>query len=337
VRSRKRWEEGVSQAAVKTELDRALALDIVRVTEATAVAASLWRGRGNEAAADESAATAMYRELARLPIEGVVVVGEGEENETPLLYIGETVGAGHGPEVDLAVDPIEGSTLCAKALPNALSVMALAPRGSLLKVPDIYMDKIAVGPGFPEGLVDLDASPADNLKALALAKGVPIGDISVCILDRPRHAKLIEEVKAAGASLRLIGDGDIAGVIHVTEPLETGIDIYMGIGGAPEGVLAAAALACIGGQIQGRLVAANEQHRGRARAAGIHDLGRKYTMRDMVIGDLSFAATGITDGSLLEGVSFTKEAVFTHSVIMRASTHTVRWIRTEHPDIGKFD
>jgi fructose-1,6-bisphosphatase II / sedoheptulose-1,7-bisphosphatase len=327
----------VSQAAVKAELDRALALDIVRVTEATAVAAALWRGRGNEAAADESAATAMYRELARLPIEGVVVVGEGEENETPLLYIGETVGAGHGPEVDLAVDPIEGSTLCAKALPNALSVMALAPRGSLLKVPDIYMNKIAVGPGFPEGLVDLDASPADNLKALALAKGVAIGDISVCILDRPRHAKLIEEVKAAGASLRLIGDGDIAGVIHVTEPLETGIDIYMGIGGAPEGVLAAAALACIGGQIQGRLVAANEQHRGRARAAGIHDLGRKYTMRDMVMGDLSFAATGITDGSLLEGVSFTKEAVFTHSVIMRASTHTVRWIRTEHPDIGKFD
>ena len=327
----------MSQAAVKTELDRALALDIVRVTEATAVAAALWRGRGNEAAADESAATAMYRELARLPIEGVVVVGEGEENETPLLYIGETVGAGHGPEVDLAVDPIEGSTLCAKALPNALSVMALAPRGSLLKVPDIYMDKIAVGPGFPEGLVDLDASPADNLKALSLAKGAPIGDISVCILDRPRHAKLIEEVKAAGASLRLIGDGDIAGVIHVTEPLETGIDIYMGIGGAPEGVLAAAALACIGGQMQGRLIAANEQHRGRARAAGIHDLGRKYAMRDMVMGDLSFAATGITDGSLLEGVSFTKEGVFTHSVIMRASTHTVRWIRTEHPDIGKFD
>jgi fructose-1,6-bisphosphatase II / sedoheptulose-1,7-bisphosphatase len=337
VRPRKRWEEGVSQAAVKTELDRALALDIVRVTEATAVAAALWRGRGNEADADESAATAMYRELARLPIEGVVVVGEGEENETPLLYIGETVGAGHGPEVDIAVDPIEGSTLCAKALPNALSVMALAPRGSLLKVPDIYMDKIAVGPGFPEGLVDLDASAADNLKALSLAKGVPIGDISVCILDRPRHAKLIEEVKAAGASLRLIGDGDIAGVIHVTEPLETGIDIYMGIGGAPEGVLAAAALACIGGQMQGRLVAANEQHRGRARAAGIHDLGRKYAMRDMVMGDLSFAATGITDGSLLEGVTFTKEAVFTHSVIMRASTRTVRWIRTEHPDIGKFD
>lgn len=329
----------MSKAAAKTELDRALALDIVRVTEATAVAAALWRGRGNEVAADEAAATAMYRELSRLPIQGVVVVGEGEENETPLLYIGETVGSGTDPEteVDLAVDPIEGSTLCAKALPNALSVLALAERGRLLKVPDIYMDKIAIGPGFPDGLVDIDASPADNLKALAEAKSVSVSEISVCILDRPRHSKLIGEVKETGASLRLIGDGDIAGVIHVTEPLETGIDIYMGIGGAPEGMLAAAALACIGGQMQGRLVASSEQHRVRARAAGIADLGRKYTMRDMVMGDLSFAATGITDGSLLEGVRFTKEGVFTHSVVMRASTSTVRWIRTEHPDIAKFD
>ncbi|MGH6833205.1 MAG: fructose-bisphosphatase class II family protein, partial [Methyloceanibacter sp.] len=234
-------------------------------------------------------------------------------------------------------DPVEGSTLCAKALPNALAVLAVAERGSLLKVPTIYMDKIAIGPGFPEGLVDLDASPTDNLKALALAKGVPVGEITVCILDRPRHAKLIEEVRAAGGALRLIGDGDIAGVIHVTEPLETGIDIYMGVGGAQEGVLAAAALACIGGQMQGRLVAANEQHRDRARAAGIHDLGRKYHMRDMVTGDLSFAATGITDGSLLEGVRFTREAIFTHSLVMRASTRTVRWIKTEHPDISKFD
>ena len=325
------------KSATKSELDRALALDIVRVTEASAVAAALWRGRGNEVAADEAAATAMYRELARLPIEGVVVVGEGEENETPLLYIGETVGAGgsDGHRVDLAVDPVEGSTLCAKALPNALSVMALAEGGSLLKVPPIYMEKIAIGPGFPEGLVDLDAAPADNLKALALAKGVPVSEIAVCILDRPRHAKLIEDVRASGAALRLIGDGDIAGVIHVTEPLETGIDIYMGVGGAPEGVLAAAALACIGGQMQGRLIAANEQHR--ARAAGIHDLGRKYSIRDMIAGDLSFAATGITDGSLLEGVRFTKEAIFTHSVVMRASSRTVRWIRTEHPDISKFD
>jgi fructose-1,6-bisphosphatase II / sedoheptulose-1,7-bisphosphatase len=314
-----------------------LALDIVRVTEAAAVAAALWRGRGNEAAADEAAATAMYRELARLPIEGVVVVGEGEEDETPLLYIGETVGGGGGTKLDLAVDPVEGSTLCAKALPNALSVLAVAERGSLLKVPSIYMEKIAVGPGFPDGLVDLDASPADNLNALAQAKGVAIGDITVCILDRPRHSKLIEEVRATGAKLKLISDGDIAGIIHVTEPLETGIDIYMGVGGAQEGVLAAAALACIGGQIQGRLVAANEQQRARARTAGIHDIGRKYHIRDMVTGDLSFAATGITDGSLLEGVRFTKEAVFTHTLVMRASTRTVRWIKTEHPDISKFD
>jgi fructose-1,6-bisphosphatase II / sedoheptulose-1,7-bisphosphatase len=279
----------------------------------------------------------MYRELARLPIEGVVVVGEGEEDETPLLFIGETVGAGGGTKLDLAVDPVEGSTLCAKALPNALSVLAVAERGGLLKVPSIYMEKIAIGPGFPDGLVDLDASTADNLNALAQAKGVPIGDITVCILDRPRHAKLIEEARAAGAKLKLISDGDIAGIIHVTEPLETGIDIYVGIGGAQEGVLAAAALACIGGQIQGRLVAANEQQRARARAAGIHDIGRKYHIRDMVTGDLSFAATGVTDGTLLEGVRFTKEAVFTHSLVMRASTRTVRWIKTEHPDISKFD
>lgn len=327
------------KSAAKSELDRALALDIVRVTEASAVAAALWRGRGNEVAADEAAATSMYRELARLPIEGVVVVGEGEENETPLLYIGETVGAGgpSGHRVDLAVDPLEGSTLCAKALPNALSVMALAEGGSLLKVPPIYMEKIAIGPGFPEGLVDLDAAPADNLKALALAKSVPVSEIAVCILDRPRHAKLIEEVRASGAALRLISDGDIAGVIHVTEPLETGIDIYMGVGGAPEGVLAAAALACIGGQMQGRLIAANEQHRARARAAGIHDLGRKYSIRDMITGDLSFAATGITDGSLLEGVRLSRNTIFTHSVVMRARTGTVRWIRTEYRDVGARD
>jgi fructose-1,6-bisphosphatase II / sedoheptulose-1,7-bisphosphatase len=329
----------VSKAQAKTELDRALALDIVRVTEATAVAAALWRGRGNEPAADEAAATAMYRELARLPIDGIVMVGEGEENDTPLLYLGETIGAGGAGaiKVDLAVDPVEGSTLCAKALPNALSVLAVAERGSLLKVPTIYMEKIAIGPGFPDGLVDLDASPADNLQALVQAKGVPVGDITVCILDRPRHAKLIEAVRETGAQLRLISDGDIAGVIHVTEPLETGIDIYMGIGGAPEGVLAAAALACMGGQMQGRLVATNEQQRARARAAGIHDIGRKYHLRDMVAGDVSFTATGITDGSLLEGVRFTREAVFTHTLVMRASTHTMRWIKTEHPDLSKFD
>ena len=239
----------MSDAAARTELDRALALDIVRVTEATAVAAARWRGRGDEAAVDKAAAAVMYREIARLPIEGVVVVGEGEEEESPILYIGETIGAGSpaGITLDLAVDPIEGATLCAKALPNALSVFAVAEHGSFLKVPAIYMDKIAIGPGYPDGLVDLDASPEENLKALAHAKGVTVSELTVCILDRPRHGKLIEDVRAAGAALRLIGDGDIAGVIHVADPHETGIDMYLGTGGAPEGVLAAAALACIGG------------------------------------------------------------------------------------------
>jgi len=329
----------VSKAPAKSELDRALALDVVRVTEGTAVAAALWRGRGNEAAADEAAAEAMYRELERLAIEGVVVVGEGEENDTPILYLGEAVGTGGatGLKVDLAVDPVEGSTLCAKALPNALSVLAVAERSTMLKVPAIYMDKIAIGPGYPEGLVDLDATPSDNVKAFALAKNVPVSGVTVCILDRPRHAKLIEEVRGTGAALRLIGDGDISGVIHVTLPMQTGIDIYMGVGGAPEGVLAAAALACIGGQMQGRLVATNDQQRARARAAGIVDLERKYHIRDMVTADLAFAATGITDGSLLEGVRFTKDAIFTHSVVMRASTRTVRWIKAEHPNISKFD
>jgi fructose-1,6-bisphosphatase II / sedoheptulose-1,7-bisphosphatase len=329
----------VSEAAAGSELDRALALDIVRVTEATAVAAARWRGRGDEAAADEAAMDAMYRELARLPVEGVVVIGEGDKTETPLLYTGEAVGAGSssGIEVDVAVDPVDGVNLCAKNQPNALTALAIAKRGSLLKMPAVYMDKIAIGPGFVDGLVDLDASPTVNINALADAKGVPVSEITVCILDRPRHGKLIEEVRVSGAQLRLIADGDIAGVIHVTEPLETGIDMYMGIGGAPEGVLGAAALACIGGQMQGRLVMPNEQQRARARAAGIVDLGRKYTIHDMVTGDLSFAATGITDGSLLEGVRFTQNAILTHTVVMRASTHTVRWIKTEHTDIAKFD
>ncbi len=323
----------------RPELDRTLSLEIVRVTEATAIAAARLRGRGDEAAADQAAIGAMYRELARLPIHGVVVVGEGEENEAPLLYIGETVGAGSGSglEVDLAVDPVEGSTLAAKALPNALAVMAIAERGSLLKVPPIYMDKIAIGPGFADGLVDLDATPAKNLAALAKAKGVPVSEITACILDRPRHGKLIEEVRSAGAAVRLIGDGDIAGVIHTTEPQDTGIDIYMGVGGAPEGVLAAAALCCIGGQIQGRLIAANGQDRERASATGILDFNRKYTMQDMASGDVSFAATGITDGSLLEGVRFTKTTIFTHSVVMRARSRTVRWIRTEYRDVGARD
>ncbi len=311
------------------------AFDIVRITEAAAVAAAKLRGRGDEAAADEAAALAMYRELAQLPFAGTVVVGEGEEGEIPHLYIGETIGTG-GAEVELAVDPIEGSTLCAKALPNALAVIAIAEPGSFLKVPDIYMDKIAIGPGFEQGLVDLDASPKENLERLAKAKGVKISEITACILDRPRHGRLIEAVRKAGAAIRLIGDGDIAGVIHTTEPQDTGIDIYMGVGGAPEGILAAAALCCIGGQMQGRFMATNEEQRERAKAAGIEDFERKYSIPDMVSGDVKFAATGITDGSLLEGVRFTNDMISTHTVTMRSQPRTTRWIHTEHRDLSKF-
>jgi fructose-1,6-bisphosphatase II / sedoheptulose-1,7-bisphosphatase len=263
------------------------------------------------------------------------VVGEGEEGEIPHLYIGETIGAG-GAGVELAVDPIEGSTLCAKALPNALAVIAIAEPGSFLKVPDIYMDKIAIGPGFEPGLVDLDANPKENLERLAKAKGVKVSEITACILDRPRHGRLIETVRNAGAAIRLIGDGDIAGVIHTTEPRDTGIDIYMGVGGAPEGILAAAALCCIGGQMQGRFMATNAEQRERAKAAGIEDFKRKYSIADMVSGDVKFAATGITDGSLLEGVRFTNDGISTHTVTMRSQPRTTRWIHTEHRDIGKF-
>ncbi len=327
----------MSKASAKAALELIPAFDIVRVTEAAAVAAAKLRGRGDEAAADAAAALAMYRELLQLPFAGTVVVGEGEEGEIPHLYIGETIGTrGTGAPVELAVDPIEGSTLCAKALPNALAVIAIAEPGSFLKVPDIYMDKIAIGPGFEEGLVDLDASPKENLERLAKAKGVKLSEITVCILDRPRHGRLIETVRSAGAAIRLIGDGDIAGVIHTTEPQDTGIDIYMGVGGAPEGVLAAAALCCIGGQMQGRLMAANEEQRERAKAAGIENFERKYTLADMVSGDVKFAATGITDGSLLEGVRFTNDMISTHTVTMRSQPRTTRWIHTEHRDMSKF-
>jgi fructose-1,6-bisphosphatase II / sedoheptulose-1,7-bisphosphatase len=327
----------MSKVSARAALELIPAFDIVRVTEAAAVAAAKLRGRGDEAAADEAAALAMYRELMQLPFAGTVVVGEGEEGEIPHLYIGETIGARSADApVELAVDPVEGSTLCAKALPNALAVIAIAEPGSFLKVPDIYMDKIAIGPGFEDGLVDLDVSPKENLERLAKAKGVKLSEITACILDRPRHGKLIEAVRKAGAAIRLIGDGDIAGVIHTTEPQDTGIDIYMGVGGAPEGVLAAAALCCIGGQMQGRLMAANEEQRERAAAVGIKDFDRKYSIADMVSGDVKFAATGITDGSLLEGVRFTNGMISTHTVTMRSQPRTTRWIHTEHRDMSKF-
>jgi fructose-1,6-bisphosphatase II / sedoheptulose-1,7-bisphosphatase len=319
-----------------TALTQPLSLEVARVVEAAAVAAARLRGRGDEKACDHAAVEAMRRELNRLSVRGRIVIGEGERDEAPMLYIGEEVGTGEGPEVDIAVDPLEGTTICAKALPNSFAVLALAERGGLLHAPDIYMEKIAIGPGYEAGIVDLDRPVADNLSRLAEAKGVPVSDITTCILDRPRHTKLIEEVRATGAAIRLIGDGDIAGVIQTAEPEETGIDIYLGIGGAPEGVLAAAALRCIGGQIQGRLTALNDEHVQRARALGITDLRRKFSTADMATGDIIFAATGVTDGSLLTGVKFYDGQVETHTCIMRSVTRTVRWIYTEHLDIEKF-
>jgi fructose-1,6-bisphosphatase II / sedoheptulose-1,7-bisphosphatase len=323
------------QTGPAKELMSTLAFDIMRVTEASAVAAAHFRGRGDEMQADLAAARAMRRELSSLQIAGRIVIGEGEQDEVPVLYIGEELGLG-GSEVDIAVDPLEGISLCAKSLPGALSVLAIAERGSLLHAPDMYMEKIAIGPGYEDGVVGLDFTVAENLNRLAEAKGVPVREITACVLDRPRHAKLIEEIRAAGAGIALIGDGDIAGVIHTCEPEETGIDIYMGTGGAPEGVLAAAALRCTGGQIHGRLSAASSGQVKRAEALGITNLARKYSTAGMASGDIIFAATGITDGSLLNGVKFADGQIETHTVIMRSATRTVRWIYAEHMDPLKF-
>lgn len=319
-------------------LDRILTLELVRVTERAAVAAARWRGRGDEMAADQAAVDAMRRELNRLPIEGTVVIGEGERDEAPMLYIGEKVGKGSGPLVDIALDPLEGTTICAKNQPNSLAVIAIAEGGSLLYAPDVYMQKIAIGPGYAKGIVDLDATPMENIQALAAAKGVPVNEITACILDRPRHAKLIEDVRATGAALRLIGDGDVAGVIHTTNPDETGIDIYLGIGGAPEGVLAAAALRCIGGQMQGRLVTQSDSQRERAAKMGVKDFDKKFTHDEMAKGDVLFAATGVTDGNLLSGVRFARNGeITTDTVVMRSSSGTVRWIKATHRDLEKFE
>ncbi|WP_127523310.1 class II fructose-bisphosphatase [Mesorhizobium sp. Z1-4] len=321
---------------VQSGLDRILTLELVRVTERAAVAAARLRGRGDEKAADQVAVDAMRAELNRLPIRGTVVIGEGERDEAPMLYIGEEVGAGDGPEVDIALDPLEGTTICAKNLPNSLAVIAIAERGSLLYAPDVYMDKIAVGPGYPAGVVDLDASPAENIANIAKAKGVAVNDITACILDRPRHARLIEAVRDTGAAIRLIGDGDVAGVIHTTDPDETGIDIYMGSGGAPEGVLAAAALRCIGGQMQGRLQLNTDDKIARAAKMGISDPLKIYTMEEMARGDVLFAATGVTDGNLLSGVKFGRDSIETETIVMRSSSQTVRSIKARHQDMDKF-
>jgi fructose-1,6-bisphosphatase II / sedoheptulose-1,7-bisphosphatase len=309
-------------------LDRAFALEAVRVTETAAIAASLQIGRGDEHAADAAAVEAMRTAFNSLPISGTVVIGEGERDEAPMLYIGEKVGTG-GLAIDIALDPLEGTTLTAKALPNALAVMAMAEPGTLLNAPDTYMDKIAIGGGYPDGIIDLDADPRDNILALAKAKGVKPQEITCCIMDRPRHDKLIAAVRGVGAAVRLITDGDVAGVIATSDPA-TGIDIYIGTGGAPEGVLAAAALRCVGGQIQTRLVIRNDDERARAAKWGIKDLKRKYSLMDMASGDVVFAATGVTDGSMLEGVHMSGNLITTESVVMRSATGTVRWIKARH-------
>ena len=317
-------------------LERVLTLEIVRVTERAAVAAARWTGRGNEKAADQAAVDAMRRELNKLPINGTIVIGEGERDEAPMLFIGETVGNKRGPEVDIAVDPLEGTTLCAKNMPGAIATMAMAEAGTLLNAPDVYMEKIAIGPGYPVGMVDLDAPAEENIRALAKAKGVGPAEITALILDRPRHADLIAGVRRAGGAVRLITDGDVAGVIHTADAANTGVDIYMGVGGAPEGVLAAAALRCIGGQMQCRLVLDTEEKRDRAAKMGIRDPRKKYEISDMVKGDCLFAATGVTTGALLDGVRVRKDVFETETVVMRSITGTVRWISAEHRQLEKF-
>jgi fructose-1,6-bisphosphatase II / sedoheptulose-1,7-bisphosphatase len=312
-----------------TGLERILTLELARVTEAAAIASYEQVGRGNEHEADQAAVDAMRTALNLCNFEGTVVIGEGERDEAPMLYIGEKVGTGRGPKVDIALDPLEGTTLTAKAMQNALAVVAIAEGGSLLHAPDTYMDKIAVGGGYPDGIVDLDVDPRENIKRVAKAKGVSPREIRACILDRPRHSELIAKVRETGASIHLISDGDIAGVIHCSDP-DTGIDIYMGQGGAPEGVLAAAALRCVGGQIQTRLVFRNDDERSRAARIGITDFNKKYNTLDLASGDVMFAATGVTDGSMLEGIHKVGDFMTSHTIVMRSKTRTVRWIKARH-------
>lgn len=324
---------GVAQSAM---IERVFTIELARVTERAAVAAARLRGRGAEKKSDQAAVDAMRSELAKLPMDGTVVIGEGEMDEAPMLFIGERVGTKCGPKVDIAVDPLEGTTLCAKNMPGAIATLAIAESGTLLHAPDIYMDKLAIGPGYPHGVVDLDAPADDNIRNLAKAKGVKPEAITVMILDRPRHADLIAAVRKAGAAVSLISDGDVAGVIHTAEPDKTGIDIYLGIGGAPEGVLAAAALRCIGGQMQTRLIIDSDEKRERATRMGIADHRKKYQIGDMVQGDCLFAATGVTDGRMLRGVRFASGVIETETVVMRSVSGTVRWIRAEHRLFDKF-
>ena len=313
-------------------LDRVLVLEMVRVTEAAAIAASKLIGRGDEKAADAAAVEAMRLAFNDLYMDGTVVIGEGERDEAPMLYIGEKVGnaIGTGPRIDIALDPLEGTTITAKAGPNALAVLAISEEGGLLNAPDVYMEKLAVGPGLPDGVIDLNRSVKENVEAVARAKGVDAHEIIVCVLDRPRHEKLIAELRAIGCDIMLIPDGDVAGVIATTNP-ETNIDMYMGSGGAPEGVLACAALRCVGGQFKGKLLFRNDDERARARKWGIADLDKVYDLNELAKGDCIFAATGVTDGSLLAGVKrLPGGQLTTDSVVMRASTGTVRWVKGEH-------
>jgi fructose-1,6-bisphosphatase II / sedoheptulose-1,7-bisphosphatase len=317
-------------------IERIFSIELARVTERAAVAAARLRGRGAEKNSDQAAVDAMRRELSKLPIDGTVVIGEGEMDEAPMLFIGEKVGTKFGPKVDIAVDPLEGTTLCAKNMPGAIATLAMADEGALLHAPDIYMDKIAIGPGYPQGVVDLDAPADENIRKLAKAKGVKPDAITAMILDRPRHADLIAAVRKAGAAVSLITDGDVAGVIHTAQPDKTGIDIYLGIGGAPEGVLAAAALRCIGGQMQTRLIVDTDEKRERVARMGIKDARKTYRIEDMVRGDCLFAATGVTDGRMLSGVNFGSGVIETETVVMRSVSGTVRWIRAEHRRLEKF-
>ncbi len=311
--------------------DRLLSLGLARVSEAAALASARLIGRGDEKAADQAAVNAMRDQLNLLDIAGVVVIGEGERDEAPMLFIGEEVGTGKGPAVDIALDPLEGTTLTAKDMPNALTVIAMAPRGTLLHAPDVYMEKLAIGPGYKPGTVTMTMTPSERVSALAAAKGVSTENITVCVLERPRHEELIKEIRSTGASIRLITDGDVAGVMHCAEPDKTGIDMYMGSGGAPEGVLAAAALKCMGGQFYGKLLFRNDDERGRARKAGIQNFDRVYTRDDLVRGDVIFAATGVTNGSLLTGIRREPGWITTETILMRSKTGSVRRVQYRSP------
>jgi fructose-1,6-bisphosphatase II / sedoheptulose-1,7-bisphosphatase len=316
---------------IDARMDRNLALDAVRATETAAMASIRLMGQGDERAVDQEAIRAMHRTLSCIDIDGVVTVGEGEEGETPLLYSGQRVGAGGSRRVDIAVDALEGATIVARGGQNALSVIAIAEQGGFLNPPRVYMDKIAVGPDLPEGVVDLDAEPGDNLTSLAKAKGVSVSDLVVCILDRPRHEGLIGKVRACGARVMLILDGDVSAAIATAQgSVGVGPDIYLGTGGAAEGVLAAAALKCSGGQMQGRLRLRDDAARSAAMRLGITDFDRKYGIADMAPGEVMFAATGVTHGALLQGVRRVGRDVVTHSVVMRSKSGTIRYVTAFH-------